>query len=44
VRDLWLSPLPMREDAATTMFVLRAASVRVSERALRDVRAATVRV
>ena len=40
VRDVWLSPLPVREDAATTMFLLWETSVRVSERALRNVRAA----
>jgi len=42
MRDLWLSPLPMRKDFATTMFLLRETSVRVSERALRDMQAAPV--
>jgi hypothetical protein len=44
VRDMCLLSLPMHEGAATTMFLLRATSVRVSEGALRDMRAAPLRV
>ena len=40
VREVWLLPLPVCEDTATTMFLLRETSVRVSERVLRDMRAA----
>src|ERR1035437_3245164 len=44
VQEVRLSPLPMRKAIAATMFRLRQAAVRVSERGVRGLRPASMRL